>query len=202
MMNSAIQSITTKRKDARFWQYAFILQMLIFTATIIYIKAFPEPLPNILVVHENGYVIGKLEDFSGANQLHEDQAEIATLCLFQRSPDRRDYHERLGKLFGPIAYDKASEMFNSTRQEFQLKSLHQKVEIDEITILQVKGNSVLTKITGQLIRTGNFEEKPFIEVLKLDLEMAFIRNPDITANGFYPSIVQDFKATTTPITTR
>ena len=201
-MKSAINSIITKQRDTRFWQYVSLALVTAFTAIIVYREVFPKPPPTVIIVSENDYIIAKLKDFADADQLHKDQAEIATLCLFQRSPRGPDYADKIGKLFGGDAFDKAHKLIDGERHEFQLKSLHQKVEIAEIKVLQVRGNTVLTKITGQLIRTGSFEGKPFIEVLKLDANIRFIRNPNIVANGFYPSIVTAFKINTTPIATR
>lgn len=201
-MNTAIHSIISKQREARFWQYVALVLVILFTAITAYREFVPKPQPNILLVSEQDYRVVKLANFAEANQLHKDQAEIATLCLFQRSPRGADYHDRIGKLFSPDAFDKAHKLIDSERREFTVKSLHQKVEIAEINILKVRGNTVLSKVTGQLIRTGSFESKPFIEVLKLEANIQFVRNPDIAANGFYPSIVTAFEINTTPIATR
>jgi len=176
-MNPAISKITSMQRDVRVWQVVSLFQALLFTAVIAYGKFFPAPQPDILIVHDGGYIIGKLEDFSEASLLHEEQSEIAALCLFQRSPNGLDYEDRLKRLATQRVYDKAVEMVRSEMNEFRLKSLHQKLEIFEISNLPVRGNTVLSSLKGQLIRTGSFEGKDFIEVLALDLKMQFIRNP-------------------------
>lgn len=198
-MNPAINSIITKKKDARFWQFVTLALTLLFAAIIFYKEVVPDTPPNILVVNENGYFMGKLEDFSQAVELHEAQAEIATLCLFQRSPNGADYLNRITNLFGPEAFEKAHALFDAERDEFRLKSLHQKVEIAEIKILRVRGDSVLVNIKGQLLRTGTFESKPFNEALRFNAKMQFTRNPNMTDNGYYPSIVQTFEINTIPL---
>jgi len=201
-MKTAIQSIIKKQRDTRFWQYVSLVLVMLFTSLTAYREFVPKPLPDILIVSDNDYRTAKLQDFADAKQLHKDQAEIATLCLFQRSPRGPDYNDRIGKLFAPEAFDQAHNMIDAERREFMVKSLHQKVEIAEIKVLQVRGDTVLTKVTGQLIRTGSFENKPFIEVLKLDADIRFIRNPNIAANGLYPSIVTAFEINTTPVTSQ
>jgi hypothetical protein len=198
-MKSAISSILERKKDARFWQYVALLQALLFAGIILYKEFVPDASPDVLVVNDSGYYMGKLENFATADDLHQAQAEIATLCLFQRSPNGPEYEDRMSNLFGPEAFHKAKDLIDAERDEFRLKSLHQKVEIAEIKVLRVRGNAVLVSIKGQLLRTGAFESKPFVEALGFGLEMRFLRNPNMAANGYYPSIVQAFDVTTTSI---
>ena len=147
-----------------------LIQTLLFTAVIAYGKFFPAPEPDILIVHEGGYLVGKLEDFDQSTKLHEEQTEIAALCLFQRSPNGLEYKDRMKRLFGTDAYSKAMESVNEELKEFQVKSLHQKLEIFEIKKLQMRGNAVLTSLKGQLIRVGSFEGEIFHEAFELDLK--------------------------------
>lgn len=198
-MSATIKNILAKGRDVRIWQGISLVQMMIFSGIVLYGKLNPPAIPDVLVVYENGYYQGKLEDFSTANRLHHDQTEIAALCLFQRTPYGLEYIERMKELFVDEAYQEAQELVRAENLEFSQKELHQKLEIAEISTLHVRGNSVLTSLTGQLIRTGTFEGRSFTELLDLTLEMEFIRNPDIAANGYYPSIVTSFHIVTTPI---
>lgn len=202
-MNTAIDTITARKRDARFWQYVALTLVAIFTGITLYREISPRTQPtNVLVLDQDDYRLAKLKSFPEADELHRNQAEIATLCLFQRSPAGLDYENRLMKLFAKSSFAEAKELADSEDAEFQLKSLHQKVEISEISILRVRGDSVLTSVNGQLIRTGNFEGEPFTESLRLTLKIEFVRNPNMAENRFYPSIVKRFEATTTPIPPR
>jgi len=118
----------------------------------------------------------------------------------QRSPSGFDYPERIKLILGENAYPKALKLLADEQEEFRLKSLHQKVEISQTKILNVRDNSVFVSLHGQLIRTGNFDGKPFIEAFKLNVKMTFVRNPDLIAKGDYPTIVTDFEIQTIPIT--
>lgn len=198
-MKTAIHTILTKRKEASFWQYSFLFMTLLFTVTILCRELFPPTDDRVLIVGPNDYGLAKLEPFAEADQLHLDQAEIASLFLLQRSPGGLEYPERIKLLFSEHAHQKALQLAKSEQEEFRLKSLHQKVEISQTKILTVRNNSVLVSLQGQLIRTGNFDGKPFVESLQLKAKMTFIRNPDLIANGIYPTIVTDFEIQTTPI---
>jgi len=201
-MKAIIKKLAAKRHELRFWQYITLVQTLIFSSVISYGKIFPPQQPDVLVVDEGGYYKGKLEDFHQATTLHEEQTEIAALCLFQRSPKKLDYEDRLKQLFATDAYSKAQEMISADMAEFRTKSLHQKVEIREVITLPVRGKGVLSSLKGQLLRTGMFEGKVFSETLKLELNLQFVRNPNMAMNGAYPSIVTDFDVITTPTANR
>ena len=45
--------------------------------------------------------------------------------------------------------------------EFRAKQLHQKAEIARIDILATRDNEVLAAVTGQIIRSGIFQDKAF-----------------------------------------
>lgn len=199
-MKTAVHAILAKRKETKFWQWSCLGMTTLFTLTILYREFSPKPQPDILIVSPNGYHLAKLRSFQDADQLHLDQAEIASIFLLQRSPGGLDYPERIKSLFGTSAFERAMKIVAKDRAEFRAKGLHQKVEVAQIKILNIRDKSVLVSIQGQLIRTGTFEGKPFVESLKLDAKMTFVRNPDLIAQGAYPTIVNDFEIRTTPIT--
>jgi hypothetical protein len=52
---------------------------------------------------------------------------------------------------------------------------------------------VLTQVSGQLIRDGVFEDKPFTEAVPFKLSLKLQRNPNMVQNGRFPTAVNDFK---------
>ena len=52
---------------------------------------------------------------------------------------------------------------------------------------------VLATISGQVIRTGIFQEKAFTEAFNFKLSIRLLRNPNMAANGRFPTAVGDFK---------
>ena len=53
-------------------------------------------------------------------------------------------------------------------------------------------------VSGQVIRTGIFQEKTFTEVFNFKLGLRLLRNPNMAANGRFPTAVGDFKYEITP----
>jgi hypothetical protein len=71
------------------------------------------------------------------------------------------------------------------------------VEISGINILNTRKDVVLTQVTGQLIRDGVFQDKPFTEAVPFKLSLRLQRNPNMVLNGRFPTAVNDFKYETT-----
>jgi hypothetical protein len=94
------------------------------------------------------------------------------------------------------------ELFRADAEEFRAKEIHQKVELAEINLVQVKDESVHATFVGQLIRSGIFGGKPIVEVLSVKGRLSFVRNPNMIANGAFPTVVRDFEVETQPIATK
>lgn len=138
------------------------------------------------------FSVSPLLGFEEAKDLHEAMALWAALALFSRNPKNFDYPELLQKLYLTEPYNKAQGDQAKSRQEFSLKSIHQKPEVFKVETLRTRENQVLTRVEGQLIRTGVFEGQSFSESLKFTLNITFVRNPDMLANKRFPLGVWNF----------
>jgi len=96
-------------------------------------------------------------------------------------------------MFLKKAYEKAQDERISESVEFRAKQLHQKAEIGRIDILATRDNQVLAAVTGQVIRTGIFQDKAFTEAFPFTLRLLMLRNPNMALNGRFPTAVGDFK---------
>ena len=99
----------------------------------------------------------------------------------------------LKQVFLKYAFDKAQKQIFTEAEELKSKQLHQKPEVAKIDILETRDDFVMTQVTGQLIRTGIFEQKAFSESIPFKLSFKMRRNPDMTRNGRFPTAVSDFK---------
>src|ERR1043166_1273207 len=139
------------------------------------------------------YYVSPLLQFSEAKDLHAQQAELAAVTFLERNPKDFDHPELLRQMFLKSALEKAQEHRTREAVEFRAKQLHQKPEIAKIDILATRENEVLVAVYGQVIRTGIFQEKVFNEAFNFKLSLRFIRNPNMAANGRFPTAVGDFK---------
>jgi hypothetical protein len=125
--------------------------------------------------------------------LHAQQSTLATVAFLERNPKGFDHEDLLKQMFLKAAVAKAQAARAAEEPEFVAKQLHQKAEIGKITILQTREDFVLTQVTGQLVRTGIFQDKAFAEAVPFKLAFKFQRNPNMVQNGRFPTAVSDFK---------
>ena len=154
---------------------------------------------RVVVLDPSGtYHVAPLLKFDEAKDLHAEQSTLATIAFLERNPKGFDHDDLMKQMFLKNALVKAQTERTSEEPEFAAKQLHQKAEIAKITILQTRENFVLTQVTGQLVRTGIFDDKAFAEAVPFTLAFKFQRNPNMVQNGRFPSAVYDFKYETTP----
>jgi hypothetical protein len=139
------------------------------------------------------YSIAPTLDFEEATQLHEELALWATYALFSQNPNGFDMPELLDKLFLDDPLKKARQLHAQVEKELREKAIHQKVEVFEIKVLQTRGDQVFAQVKGQLIRTGSFEGKTFVEDPQFTLTLVMHRNPNMLENKRYPLAVMSFE---------
>jgi hypothetical protein len=139
------------------------------------------------------YYLSPLLQFQEANQLHIQQAELAAMTFLSRNPKEFDHLDLLRQMFLKPALEKAQDQRLREAVEFRAKQLHQKPEFAKIDILATRENEVLASVSGQIIRTGIFQEKAFAEAFGFKLSLRLIRNPNMALNGRFPTAVADFK---------
>ncbi len=148
---------------------------------------------RVVVLDPSGtFHVSPLLGFEEATKLHEQHALLACLALFQRNPAGFDYPELLDRLFLPDAARKARTAAGTQAEEFTAKALHQKPEVQKITVLETRENTVLAQAEGQLIRTGAVNGQVFTEAPPFTVRFTFARNPNLAANGRYPLAVWNY----------
>ncbi len=147
----------------------------------------------VIVDPAQTYYISPLFQFSEAKDLHAQQAELATVTFLERNPKDFDHPDLLRQMFLKSAMQKVQDHRTREAVEFRAKQLHQKPEIARIEILATRENEVLVAVFGQVIRTGIFQEKVFTEAFNFKLSLRLLRNPNMAANGRFPTAVGDFK---------
>jgi len=177
-----------------FW-FFFTVAVLLLSAIDRYhiISQFKQRERVVIIDPAGTYYLSPLLQFSEAKQLHVQQAELATMAFLERNPKDFDNPDLLRLVFLKKAFEKAQDERISEAVEFRAKQLHQKAEIGQIDILATRDNEVLAAVTGQIIRTGIFQDKAFTEAFPFTLRLLLLRNPNMALNGRFPTAVGDFK---------
>lgn len=71
--------------------------------------------------------------------------------------------------FLKYAYEKALRQIGTEADELRSETVSSKPEVAKIDILETREDFVMTQVTGQLIRTGIFQEKAFSESIPFKL---------------------------------
>ena len=177
-----------------FW-FAFTVAVLLLSAIDRYhiISQFKQRERVVIIDPAGTYYLSPLLQFSEAKDLHVQQAELATMAFLERNPKDFDNADLLKLMFLKPALAKAQDERIKEAVEFRAKQLHQKAEIGEIDILATRENEVLAAVTGQIIRSGIFQDKAFTEAFPFTLRLSLVRNPNLALNGRFPTAVGDFK---------
>jgi hypothetical protein len=177
-----------------FW-FFFTVAVLLLSAIDRYhiISQFKQRERVVIIDPAGTYYLSPLLQFSEARDLHIQQAELATMAFLERNPRDFDNADLLKLLFLKSALGKAQNERLQEAVEFRAKQLHQKAEIARIDILATRDNEVLAAVTGQIIRSGIFQDKAFTEAFPFTLRLRLIRNPNMALNGRFPTAVGDFK---------
>ena len=177
-----------------FW-FFFTVAVLLLSAIDRYhiVSQFKQRERVVIIDPAGTYYLSPLLQFSEAKELHIQQAELATMAFLERSPKDFDNSDLLKLLFLKPAVAKAQDERVKEMAEFRAKQLHQKAEIARIDILATRDNEVLAAVTGQIIRSGIFQDKAFTEAFPFTLRLRLVRNPNMALNGRFPTAVGDFK---------
>jgi len=184
------------QKDRLVWfWFGFAMLVLVGAAVdrFILIQSFKQRERVIVIDPANTFYVSPLLKFEEAKALHVEQSTLAATAFLERNPKGFDNEDLLKQMFLKPAYQKATAYQYAEEPEFKSKQLHQKVEVSAINILNTREDYVLTQVTGQLIRAGVFQDKPFTEAVPFKLSLKLQRNPNMVQNGRFPTAVNDFK---------
>jgi len=181
-----------------FW-FGFAMLVLVGAAVDRYVlvQSFKQRERVVVIDPANTFYVSPLLKFEEAKEFHVQQSTLAATAFLERNPKGFDNEDLLKQMFLKQACQKASAYQAAEQPEFKAKQLHQKVEISGINILNTREDFVLTQVTGQLIRNGVFQDKPFTEAVPFKLSLRLQRNPNMVRNGRFPTAVNDFKYETT-----
>jgi hypothetical protein len=179
---------------ARFWFLVAAVVLVGAAVERIHLAQTLKERERVVIVDPAGtFFVSPLLQFQEARDLHAQQSTLAAIAFLDRSPKDFDHPELLKQMFLKEAHGKARSQWSAEEPEFKAKQLHQKVEIAKIEFIETRTDAVLTQVSGQLIRTGIFQERAFSEALPFVLKLKMLRNPNMVENGRFPTAIQDFR---------
>ena len=189
-----IRVFVDKDRLARFWFLAAVAVLIGAAIERIHLARTLKERERVVIVDPAGtFFVSPLLHFQEARELHAQQCTLAAVAFLERNPKDFDHPDLLKQMFLKQAYEKARSEFTAEEPEFKAKQLHQKAEIAKIDFLETRSDAVLTQGSGQLIRSGVFQDRAFTEAVPFTLKLKMLRNPNMVENGRFPTAIQDFK---------
>ncbi len=189
-----IRVFVDKDRLAKFWFLAAVAVLVGAAIERIHLARTLKERERVVIVDPAGtFFVSPLLHFQEARELHAQQSTLAAVAFLERNPKNFDHPDLLRQMFLKQAYEKARSEFTAEEPEFKAKQLHQKAEIAKIDFLETRSDAVLTQVSGQLIRSGVFQERAFTEAVPFTLKLKMLRNPNMVENGRFPTAIQDFK---------
>ncbi len=183
-----------KDRLAKFWFLAAVAVLVGAAIERIHLARTLKERERVVIVDPAGtFFVSPLLHFQEARELHAQQSTLAAVAFLERNPKDFDHPDLLKQMFLKQAYEKARSEFTAEEPEFKAKQLHQKAEIAKIDFLETRNDAVLTQVSGQLVRSGVFQERAFTEAVPFTLKLKMLRNPNMVENGRFPTAIQDFK---------
>ena len=189
-----IRVFVDKDRLAKFWFLAAVAVLIGAAIERIHLARTLKEQERVVIIDPAGtFFVSPLLHFQEARELHAQQCTLAAVAFLERNPKDFDHPDLLRQMFLKQAYEKARSEFTAEEPEFKAKQLHQKAEIARIDFLETRSDAVLTQVSGQLIRSGVFQERAFTEAVPFTLKLKMLRNPNMVENGRFPTAIQDFK---------
>ena len=189
-----IRVFVDKDRLAKFWFLAAVAVLIGAAIERIHLARTLKEQERVVIIDPAGtFFVSPLLHFQEARELHAQQCTLAAVAFLERNPKDFDHPDLLRQMFLKQAYEKARSEFTAEEPEFKAKQLHQKAEIGRIDFLETRSDAVLTQVSGQLIRSGVFQERAFTEAVPFTLKLKMLRNPNMVENGRFPTAIQDFK---------
>ena len=184
---------------------AFTVRLLAGACLLFMLLAALGPLATIYLLHEpervalafgDGTVtITKLQRYQEALDLQKLTANDDARAMLNRGPGGLDDTDLIELCFSPPAKAKLAEFTKSQDAVFRDYSYHQKAEIEATEIAADPDGSFRARLTGQLIRTGVYNQALKGDTLRFTLILYLFRNPNAALNQKYPLGVWNFDYT-------
>jgi hypothetical protein len=186
-IDPSLDVFTNRTFAARFWFGVAVVLFVVVVAEPYYITMASRIPQKVAIVDPAGDIhITPLLDFENAASLHEDMATWACHALFMRGPKGPDMPKLFDALYIEPARTKALKLIGDESKQFENFEIHQKCEVSEYIPIQVKSDTVVATIKGQLVRTVRVSGEVQTYGVPFLANLVMVENPDYSKKGRFP----------------
>lgn len=123
------------------------------------------------------------------DEVHRLQTRLLVDSIFNKNPAGLDSEDRCKRLLSHSAWKWVSaELIEKQKDAFSQGRMHQKIELESLTLSKRPEGVMVATIKGSLYRAGVLDSKFFNEVWVVRGQFAWRRNPSLRECGRYPVI--------------
>ena len=186
-IDPSLDVFTNRTFAARFWFGITVLLFVVVIAEPYYITLANRVPQKVAIVDPAGDIhMTPLLDFANASGLHEEMATWACHALFMRSPKGFDLPKLFDALYIEPAHAKALKLLGDENKKFEDFEIHQKCEVSEYIPIQVKTDTVVATVKGQLVRTVRVSGQVQTYGVPFLVNLVMVENPDYSHKGRFP----------------
>jgi hypothetical protein len=186
-IDPSLDVFTNRTFAARFWFVVSVLLLVVVIAEPYYIALASRIPEKVAIVDPAGDIhMTPLLDFANATALHEEMASWACYALFMRGPKEVDMPKLLQALYIEPARAKALKLIGEDSKRFLDFDIHQKCEVSEYVPIQVKSDTVVATVKGQLVRTVTVSGQMQTYGVPFVVNLVMVQNPDYFNKGRFP----------------
>lgn len=123
----------------------------------------------------------------------ERVALLATDAILRRNPNGLAMPEIADFILLSTAHEKLRSEVQSVIEDYRVRQLRQIPEVEVIQALRSQGGNRIMRVSGKLIRTGNFQGMAIFEPWGFDMVIGIRPNPNLMEGDEYPFVVVDYK---------
>jgi predicted sulfurtransferase len=198
-MTALLAMLKKRSQMLGLWQALFVVSVVWgFISSHMTEQTMMQRIRFVAMDERNTKYISSLGTFETAQAIHSQSARDAVATIFSRNPDGFDFPERAELLFGPKASVALRQEAAKDAETFRLSQRHQKVEMGQVTEINLDSNTILMSVEAQVQGRSVFNQRIIDDARNV---LVFVRlkvNGDMADNGRFPLVVVDYKEQLVP----
>lgn len=123
----------------------------------------------------------------------ERVALMAAEVILKRNPNGLAMPELANYIMVPAAMTKLQGEVAEVVEDYKVRQLRQMPEVEVIQALRSQKGNRIMRVSGKLIRTGNFQGMAIYEPWGFDMVIGIRPNPNMLLSGEFPFVIVDYR---------
>lgn len=194
MIDPVAAAFQSPTKSSRFWFVTTVVAIFgCLIGPYLVVEKMHEPISYVVIDPEKNAFIETRKNFDQVKSLHNYILSLAANAMLNRAPSGLDNELLAQQIYSKECYAKIQSQVSLEKANYERKLIHQKNEIDKVSVLEINDGVGLAVVTGQLVQMGKLEGEPYGKVVGYRLQLKFVRSLHFDSAGRLPMVIIDYK---------